>query len=124
MNTGLQSVKSKRIWFVPDFSVWGVINAGEIEYLIVEQVDTTQTILFGKQGIGTSLQEVSFSDLKDHRGNSLPANIESPKVIPRFKDEKSVFIIGQETNSSFKIARDSSAVAPIQTDLLVIEMGN
>lgn len=124
MLSGLEKVKSKRIWFVSDFSVWGVANEGEIDYLVVEEVDTTQTLLFGTLGIGSSLQEVSFADLKDNRGNSLPSTISKPVVIPRMKEEKSVFLVGTETSVGFKIARDSSSALPIKTDLLIIEMGS
>jgi hypothetical protein len=123
MISGLESVKSKRIWFVPEFSVWGLSQEGQIDYLVVEQDDSDKNIFLGSIALGSSLQEVSFCNLTDHRGNTLPSSIDSPKVIPRSRSEQAVFIVGEESNTSFRIARDPDAVEPVMVDLLIMEMG-
>ena len=83
MSSGLEAVKAKRVWFIHNYSIWGVSQDAEIDFSVVESVDAISTILFGSQAIGSSLQEVAYEDLTDHRGNKLPQQIDSPKVIPR-----------------------------------------
>ena len=123
MISGLESVKSKRVWFVPEFSVWGLSQEGQVDYLVVEQDDTDKNIFLGSIAIGSSLQEVSFCNLTDHRGNALPASIDSPRVIPRSRSQEAVFVVGDESDTSFKIARDPEAMEPVMVDLFIMEMG-
>ena len=123
MISGLESVKSKRVWFVPEFSVWGLSQEGLVDFMMVEQDDSDKKIFFGSIAIGSSLQEVSFSNLTDHRGNALPSSIDSPRVIPRSRTLEAVFVVGDESDTSFKIARDPEALEPVMVDLLIMEMG-
>jgi hypothetical protein len=123
MNNGLALLTAHRIWLIRNFNVWGVQNLGEIEYLSLEQVDSTKTISFGSHSIGDSSQSVAFNGLTDVRGNQLPASITRPLVIARLLGERQVFIVGSEINSGFKIARDSSSNKPVTTDLIIIELG-
>lgn len=123
MATALQNVNSRRVWFVPSLKVWGLPHAGEFEYLAMETVDSIQTVYYGATDIGDSSQQVSFADLVDHRGNNLPASIDSPRVIVRQRSEDPAFVVGEESDSSFKIARSASVVADVNVDLVVIEMG-
>ena len=124
MISGIEKALAKRIWFVPAFSIWGTSNDGELDFVTVEEADSTQTVLFGHIGIGESLQAVAFDGLTDHRGNKLPATIESARVIPRSRTASSVFVVGEESGSGFNIARDAEASGPIVADLLIIELGN
>lgn len=124
MISGIEKALSKRIWFVPGLSIWGTPVDGEIDYLAVEEADSTQTLFFGQLGIGASLQTVSFSELSDHRGNTLPSTIDSPRVMPRSKSDIAVFVVGEESVSNFNIARDAAAVGPGLADLIIIEMGS
>jgi len=123
MIAGLERVKSHRLWFVPNFVVWGLPVWGEIEFLTVEKVDAGETVFYGTADIGDPSQQVAFSDLTDHRGNQLPATISSPRVLVRTKSEDGAFIIGEESDTSFKIARDPQASGPVTVDLVVVEMG-
>lgn len=124
MISGIEKALSRRIWFVPGLSVWGTPNDGEIDYLAVEEADSTINMFYGQIAIGAALQTVSFSELTDHRGNQLPSTLDSPRVLPRSKSGSAVFIVGEESGSNFNIARDTSAPGPVLADLLVIEMGS
>ena len=123
MSSGLEAVKAKRVWFIHNYSIWGVSQDAEIDFSVVESVDAISTILFGSQAIGSSLQEVAYEDLTDHRGNKLPQQIDSPKVIPRSQSDQHLFIVGQESDTNFKIARNSDVTESILCDLMIIEMG-
>lgn len=123
MNDGLNTLKSRRMWVVPDFVVWGLSGLGEIEYLVVENIDGTKSVAFGSAGIGDTSQSVTFANLTDVRGNSLPALINRPLVTARSHGQSQVFVIGSETNTAFKIARDPLAPAPVTVDLIITELG-
>ena len=123
MPTALQNINSRRAWFVPSLKVWGLPHAGEFEYLAMETVDSVQTVYYGATDVGDSSQQVNFADLVDHRGNSLPATIDAARVIVRQWSENFAFVVGEETDSSFRIARSTSVVADVSVDLVVIEMG-
>lgn len=66
---------------------------------------------------------MAFSDLTDHRGNQLPSTIASPRVIIRPRSSDTAFVISEESETNFKIARDPDASGPVTVDLLVVEMG-
>ena len=123
MNAGLTKLKSRRMWVVPGFVVWGLSGLGEVEYLNIEQVDSTKSVSFGSAGIGDTAQPVSFATLTDVRGNLLPATIMRPLVISRSQNQSQVFVVGKETDSGFKIARDPAASGPVTVDLIVTELG-
>ncbi|HEX2897811.1 MAG TPA: hypothetical protein VHP63_07160 [candidate division Zixibacteria bacterium] len=123
MNDGLNTLKSRRIWLVPDFVVWGISGLGEIEYLDVENIDGTKSVSFGSAGIGDTSQSVAFANLTDVRGNDLPALINRPLVTARSHDQSQAFVIGTETDSGFKIARDPSAPSLVTIDLIITELG-
>ncbi|UCG60697.1 MAG: hypothetical protein JSV52_10210 [Candidatus Zixiibacteriota bacterium] len=123
MLSTLSRITSRRVWFVPRFSVWGSPVWNEVDFLAMEEVDSTKSILYGGIGIGESTQTVSFADLVDFRGNNLPPMITNPKVLVRARSSDSVFIVGDETSTEFRIARAPDAVGPVVVDLTVIEMG-
>jgi len=112
------------MWFVPDFVVWGVPSLGEHDYLAIEKVGSTRSILYGAATVSQNEQEVSFDQLVDHRGNSLPHSINAARVVPRSKNSEAVFIVGQESANGFKIARDPASDSPITADLLIVELGD
>jgi hypothetical protein len=124
MISGLEKVKSHRTWFVPNFVVWGPPVWSEIEFLALEIVGSDKNVFYGSADIGDPSQHVAFSELTDHRGNQLPASIASPRVLVRLKSEVSAFVIGDESSSSFKIARDPEASGSVTVDLIVVEMGD
>ena len=124
MQNGLEKATGRRMWFVPGFSVWGLPSFGEYEYIAYEKIGSTTTYYFGTVTIGDPEQEVLFEQLTDHRGNSLPASIPSPRVMPRLKSGESAFVVGCESATRFRIARDPSSQGPVPTDLLIVEMGD
>ncbi len=124
MMIGLEHPTARRAWFVPGFAVWGQPSLGEREYLSLEQVDSTWSIYYGTASIGESDQEVRFEQLTDHRGNSLPANMASPRVFIRPRESTMVFVVGQESSDRFKLAHDSAAEGPVTVDLWVVELGD
>ncbi len=121
---GIENVLAHRIWFVPGFEVWGLPGLSEVEYLVLEQIGSNKTILYGQAGVGDGSQSVNFDELTDHRGNNLPENIDSPRIIIKSHDENAAFIVGTEKDNSFKIARDPNSENNVTVDLMVIEMGN
>lgn len=121
---GLSDIAVKRTWMIPDFSVWGVPGFGETDLLIIEKVGSQSSIYFGSFDIGGSEQEIRFDSLVDHRGNSLPSTLASPLVIPRSKGPVTPFVVGRESTVGFKIARSTNTAATVQTDLLVVEIGD
>ena len=121
---GLEQILAKRSWFVPEFTVWGLPGYVVTDFLVVELLGQTSTILFGSQDFGGAEQEVVFNQLVDHRGNNLPDSINSPMVLARSKGEAAPYIIGRETPAGFKIARPSDTTSPVQTDFFVVELGD
>ena len=124
MIPGLERVKSHRIWFVPELEVWGLADWGTVDYLVVEQIGATDTLGYGSNSLGGEAQEVAFAELEDHRGNSLPDTIDAPRVIVRPRSAEMAYVVGSESESSFKLARDPNAAGPVTADLIVIEMGS
>lgn len=122
--TGLERIIAKRSWFVPDFSVWGEPSLSEQEYLTLEQVDSTWSVGYNLASIGQADQEVLFSQLTDHRGNSLPDTLESPRVFVRPRTGTPVFVVGRESADRFKIAQGASEAGPTTVDLWVVEFGD
>ncbi|PWB69063.1 hypothetical protein C3F09_10685 [candidate division GN15 bacterium] len=124
MISGIDRLTARRIWFVPDFMVWGLPNVGQIECIASESVDGATNVMFGLVDIGDGPQQVLFSELLDHRGNNLPASINAPRVFPRARTADATFVVETESPTGFRIARDSSGIAAVPVDLLVVEMGN
>jgi hypothetical protein len=118
----LAYLRGNRTWFIPGFVVWGVSSDAELSFVTVTVVEGQQQINYLETSVGGSRQTVSFDSLVDHRGNKLPATINTAKVIPLPKAEGQVFIVGREFSSGFSISRDNSDTSPIATDLVIIEM--
>lgn len=108
---------------MPRFNVWGQEGLGDLHYLVYEKYPAA-SVLYGSTDIGESAQSVRYDDLIDHRGNRLPSVINSPRVMLRPRQSESVFLVGDETSQSFKIARDATGSSAVSVDLLVIEMGD
>lgn len=108
---------------VEDFQVYGTADEARFMYLGVESVDNTNRIMFGTTGIGGTVQDVRFSDLKDFRGNTLPDTIDSPKVLTRPRSNYTTYLVGEESDTGFRVARDSGAPGPVCVDLFIYELG-
>jgi len=124
MLTGLERVLARRIWFVPQFNVWGLPALDERDYLALDVIDSVASIYYGVAPVGQSEQQVLYSQLTDHRGNALPSSLQSPRVLVRDKGTAKAFVVGQESADRFKIARDPEVAGPIAVDLLVVELGD
>jgi hypothetical protein len=119
----LTYLRGRRLWVVRDFTVWGLPDDAEIIYLGVENVNSVGRLMFGSSSIGGSAQNVSFSDLVDWRSNSLPESIEAPRVLFRPRSTKNVHLVGEESSTGFRIARDPEAAGPVTVDLFIFETG-
>ena len=122
MIAGLEKAMAHRIWFVPQYMVWGLPGFDDLDMLTLETVGSTDNILFGQATFGDATQQVSYAELCDHRGNLLPASLAAPRVIPRSRESSPVFVVGDETSTTFKIARDPNATGPVSADFLILEM--
>ena len=123
MLTGMERITSRRAWFVPEVAVWGLPGIGDLHYLVVEDVNSVKSVLFGTSEIQSSRQNILYQDLVDHRGNHLPETIKSPKVLARSKSQYPVFVMGQETNTAVQLARSPDAPNVVTADLMIVEMG-
>jgi hypothetical protein len=124
MNTGIETITSRRIWFIPDFAVWGLSSLGEHDCIAVEDVNDTITAYHASITLGDSDQQTPFASLVDHRGNRLPTTLAAPRVFVRTHGDETAFIVGRETAESFRIARSGGGPQPVTVDLLVIELGD
>jgi hypothetical protein len=122
MNT-LAYLKGHRIWVVRDILIWGLASDASLYFLGEENVDATGRLLFGTVSIGGEAQDIRFSDLIDYRGNILPSSIDSPRVLIRPRSSYVAYLVGEESNTGFKVARDASAPGPISVDFFIYEMG-
>jgi hypothetical protein len=118
----LNYLRGRRMWLAPDYNVWGLPASAEVTFVSAQSIDGTTRLFYDNAQIGGAEQVVSYSELTDHRGNTLPAQIQSPKVIALPRSAEKVFIVGRESGAGFKIARESSASGPVIVDLLIVEM--
>lgn len=124
MSTPLERITSKRSWFVPGVVVSGVSGVESLDYLAVEDIDGQSTVYFGNADIGQGAQQFTFDQLTDDRGNQLPDTIDGPRVMVRATGEYSAFVVGQESDTGFKLARSTAAEESVIVDLLIIEHGH
>jgi hypothetical protein len=92
-------------------------------FLGEEDIDSTGRLLFGTATIGGVAQDIQYGNLVDYRGNTLPATINSPRVLIRPRSSYLAYLVGEESNTGLKIARDSAAPGPVYVDLFIYEMG-
>jgi len=123
MLCGLERVQTHRMWFVPEFEIWGLAEWGTADFLVLEQIGSESTIGFGSHSLGGDAQAVTFESLTDHRGNHLPDTIAAARVIVRPRAALGAFVVGSESETGFKLARDPGAAGPVTADLMIFEMG-
>jgi hypothetical protein len=119
----LNFLKSRRIWVIKDFLVWGISGQVQIRYLGLETVAGTGRLMFGAASPSGAQQNVLFSELTDFRGNRLPSSISFPKVLVRPRSSYAAFLTGEESDAGFQIVREADAPGPVPADLFIIEMG-
>jgi hypothetical protein len=108
---------------VRDFQIYGTTDEARFLYLGIENVETANRVMFGTSGINGTVQDIHFADLIDFRGNSLPESISSPKVLIRFHSPYGAYLVGEESSTGFRVARDIKAPGPVCVDLFIYEMG-
>jgi hypothetical protein len=91
--------------------------------LYTEAQDTAKRVVLARNNLGGLDQTVSFSDLRDFRGNPLPSSIAGPKVMVMPKNEVNCLVVGTETETDFRIARFSGSQKTGLVDLMIVEMG-
>jgi len=116
-------LKGRRLWVVRDVAVWGIAEGAEMKYLACETVAGTARLMFGRATIGGASQDIRFEDMSDHRGNRLPAEIEAPRILIRSRSRYQAYLVGEESNTGFRIARDPSAPGPVSVDFFIYETG-
>jgi len=118
-----EDVLVRRAWFVPGLVVYGSPADESCGFLTLERLDGEATIGYSAAPEATGVQTVAFDSLTDHRGNQLPAVIDAPRVILRPRSASSVFLVREESDEEFAVARDPEATGPVTVDLLIMEMG-
>ncbi|MEW5702769.1 MAG: hypothetical protein AB1792_11140 [Candidatus Zixiibacteriota bacterium] len=124
MNTTYAYLTGRRAWFVPAVSIWGELGAETIDALATETDDAATRVVFQRFTIGGMAQDIAFSALTDHRGNSLPDQIDHPVVIPVAKNAVSIAVIGTPGNTSFRVGKGEAAAEDGMADLWIIEAGS
>jgi hypothetical protein len=124
MGEGIERVLARRVWFVPEVMVWGTGGLGDLDYLVFEKVGTDGAVLYGQSSLFDGRQQLLFENLTDHRGNKLPATLQSPRVLLRSRSSSPAFVVGSESSTGVTVARDPAADGPVMADLLVVEMGD
>ena len=123
MTDTLAYLRGRRAWLVRDFSVWGALSAYDFSFLLSEDDSASQRLLFLNVPLGGDLQRVSYDELTDIHGNTLPATITNPKVAVFPKDAVGAVVTGRENSESFTIAKISEKASASVCDLLIFEMG-
>lgn len=120
----LMYLRGRRMWVVRDYSIWGLKDDAEIFYLGSETVDSTNRLMFGTSTIGGLDQNINFADMIDWKGNALPESINAPRIIFRPRSQYNVFLVGEESSTGFRVAREQSAIGPVTTDMFIFETGD
>lgn len=122
MNITLDYLRGRRVWLIKNLSVWGKYSAVDLLLVHTELGEGYKRIVFNQIDLGGEAQVVDFSSLYDYKGNQVPSEIKSPKVLVMPKNE--VFcLVTEESNFGFKIAKENSSLENGLVDLLIIEMG-
>ena len=122
MNITLDYLRGRRVWLVKNFCVWGEYSAVDFLLVHTEIGETSKRIMLDRVSLGGEEQEVSFDSLYDFKGNQLPQQIVSPKVLSLPLNEVSSLVI-EESDAGFKIAKGSNSSENGLVDLLIMELG-
>jgi hypothetical protein len=122
MNITLDYLTGNRKWLVRDFSVWGESDSLNSAIIATENTSAGNRVVFMHEFSGGQFQAVEFSDLVDHRGNSLPGVINNPEIIIVPKSRTSCFIAGNIGPSTFQIAKVSGQSSDAIVDLIIMEL--
>jgi hypothetical protein len=123
MATTLAYLRGRRTWVIPNFVVWGDFSIYNFLLFYTEMGQASNRVMFDSVNLGGLDQTVNFSDLRDLKGNQLPVTISQPKVVVLSKNGIFCFVVGPESDSGFKIARQAGAPEIGLVDLMIMEMG-
>lgn len=115
---------AKRSWFVPDVRVWGSEGLGKLDLVLVEKVLGISSIFHQQSVLEGAGQVLRYDALADHRGNTLPSALQSPRVFVRARDVDTRVAVTQETAESFSVVRTSDAAESVEVDLYIVELGD
>ena len=121
MNITLDYLRGRKIWLVKNFCIWGEYSAVDLLLVHAEIGETSKRIIMDRVSLGGKEQEVNFDSLYDFKGNKLPQQISSPKVLALPSNEVSCMVM-EESNSGFKIAKRSDSAENGLVDLLIFEL--
>jgi hypothetical protein len=122
MNITLDYLRGRRVWLVKNICVWGEYSAVDLLFVHTEIMESSKRIIFDRIGLGGKNQEVNFNTLYDYKGNQLPQEIESPKVLVLHKSDVFCMVI-EESKAGFKIAKGNNSSENGLVDLLIFELG-
>jgi len=122
MNITLDYLRGRRVWLVRNFCVWGEYSAVDFVFVHTEIIESSKRIIFDRIGLGGKAQESNFNTLYDYKGNQLPQEIESPKVLVLSKNDVFCVVI-EESKTGFKIAKGNNSSENGLVDLLIFELG-
>ena len=123
MNPTLSYLLGHKMWVVPSVNVWGTLTDFTAQLLLTENDGAGKRIVFGSFPTGGSVQQISYGDLTDQRGNKLPTELTNPKVLVLPRGQIGAVVVGTEAPQSFTVAKASSTDQVALCDLLIIEMG-
>lgn len=122
MNITLDYLRGRRVWLVKNFCVWGEYSAIDLLFVQTEITESSKRVIFNRIGLGGKAQESSFSALYDYKGNQLPREIESPKILVLPKNDVFCLMI-EESKTDFKIVKGNNSSENGLVDLLIFELG-
>jgi hypothetical protein len=122
MNITLDYLRGRRVWLVKNFCVWGEYSAIDLLFVQTEITESSKRVIFNRIGLGGKAQESNFSTLYDYKGNQLPQEIESPKILVLPKNDIFCLVI-EESKTNFKIVKGNNSSENGLVDLLIFELG-
>ncbi|MEZ5360146.1 MAG: hypothetical protein R3F48_15120 [Candidatus Zixiibacteriota bacterium] len=123
MNTTLAYLRGRRAWLVENIAVWGTDRDAVIRMAAIETVGSDVRLGWWAISLGGQFQDISFSDLVDSRGNTLPGTIDKPAVVVIPRAGTGAFVKIMNGDSGFSIACNDADATPVLVDLLIFEMG-
>jgi hypothetical protein len=121
MNTTLDYLRGNRKFLINDFMVYGDFSTAEGGLLFTETSAGMSRIMFAHSFISENEQLVKYCNLYDYKSNQLPENLSSPKVIILPRNDVHCFLVGSETETGFKIAKNCPEKTGL-VDLIIMEM--
>jgi hypothetical protein len=123
VNQTLNVLTGRRAWYVPGVSIWGNVVGETIDAVATEADDGTTRVVFYQFPIAGTLQDIEFTNLIDHRGNSLPMTISGPVVIPIPRNTVGVAILGKPGSTALTVGKTEITSEDGLVDFWIVEAG-